>query len=94
MNAIMSYSFPSQRYERIYVLFIKMESDLKHVSPDAFHATHLRQKFDNHLKLSYNTPHFIAVIIALHLNKKLGCAAVHITLKHSTTTLKVKHCIE
>ena len=71
-----------------------MESDLKQVSPDILHATHLIHKFDNHLKVSYNTPHLTAVIIALYLNKKLGCAAVHITLKHSTTTLKVKHCIE
>ena len=48
MNAIMSYYFLSQRYERDYLLIIKMENDLKHASPDAIHATHLSHKFDNH----------------------------------------------
>ena len=47
-----------------------MESDLKHTSPDAIHANHFSHKFDSHLKVSYNTPHFTAVIIALILNLK------------------------
>ena len=71
-----------------------MESDLKHASPDAIHATHLSHKIDNHLKVSYYTPYFTAVIIALHLNYKLGCTAVRITLNRSTTTLKLIRCIE
>ena len=65
-----------------------MESDLKHASADAICATHLSTKFANHLKVSYNKPHFIAVKISLHLHYKLGCVAVHINLKRSTTTLK------
>ena len=44
--------------------------------------------------MSYNTPHFTAVMIALQLNYKSGCAAVHITLKRRLVTLKVIHCIE
>ena len=87
----MSYYFLPQQYERVYVLFIKVESDLKHPSPDATHPSH---KINEHLKVNYNTPHFTAAIIAQHLNYQLGCAAVHITLKRSTTTLKVIHCIE
>ena len=52
MNAIMSYYFLSQRYERDYVLFIKVKNDLKQASPDASHATHLSHKFDNHLEVN------------------------------------------
>ena len=83
----MSFHFLPQRYKRDYVLVIIVESDLKHPSPDAIHAMHLSDEFDNHLKVSYNTPNFPTVIIALHLNHKLGSAAVHITLKRSTTTV-------
>ena len=71
MNAIMSYYFLSQRYERDYVLLIKTENDLQHAPPDAFHATHLSHKLDKHLEVRYSTPHFTAVIIAVHLTKKL-----------------------
>ena len=67
MNAIMSYYFLSQRYQRDYVLSIKEENDLKHVSPDAIHATHLSNKLDNHLETRYSTPHFTAVVITVHL---------------------------
>ena len=55
MNAIMSYYFLSQRYEHDYVLFIRVENDLKHASPDAIHATHLSYKIDNHLEVRYGT---------------------------------------
>ena len=41
INAIMSDYFLSQGYQRNYVLFIKVENDLKHAKPDAVHATHL-----------------------------------------------------
>ena len=68
-----------------------MASDFKDLSPD---ATHLSHKIDEHLKVSYNTPHFTAAIIALHSNYKLGAVTVHITLKRSATTLKVNRCIE
>ena len=84
------YFFP-QRYRRDNVIFIKEESDLIHPSPD---ATHLSHKFDKQMKVSYNTPRLTAVLTALHLNDKLGYAAVHITLKRSKTTLKVIRCIE
>ena len=87
----MSHYFLPQRYERVYNLFIKVENELKHPSPD---ATHLSHKIDEHLKVSYNTSHFTAAIIALHLKYKLGRAAVHITLKRSTTTLNVFRYIE
>ena len=87
----MFYCFLTQRYKRDYLLYIKVKTDLKHPSPD---ATHLSHKFDKHLKVSYNTPHFTAVITALHLNNKWECAAVHITLKRSTTTLKIIRCFE
>ena len=80
-----------QQYERVYILFMKVESDLKHPSLD---ATHLSHKIDKHSKMSYNTPHFTATINALHKNYKLECAAVHITLKCSTTTLKVIRCTD
>ena len=63
MNATMSYYLLSQPYERDYVLFIKMEIDLKHASPDAIHATELSHKIDNH----FSTLHFTAVTITLHL---------------------------
>ena len=68
INAIMSCYFFSQRYERDYVLFIKIETDLKHSSPNAVQATHLSHKFDNLFEVRYNTPHFTAVIIALQLS--------------------------
>ena len=68
----MSYYFLPQRYKRDYVLFINLESDRKHPSPDHFHSMHLSHKIDNQLKVSYNTPHFTAVIIALQINYKLG----------------------
>ena len=71
MNAIMSYYFLSQRYERNYVPFMKVENDLKHASTDANDATHLIHKFDNHLEMRHSTPHFTAVIIAPHLNLRL-----------------------
>ena len=37
MNAIMSYYFLSQRYERDYVIFINVESDMIHASRNAIH---------------------------------------------------------
>ena len=89
MKAFISYYFLSQRYELADVLFVKMENDLKHGSPDAIHATHHSQKIGNHLEVRYNTPHFTAVIIALNSNYKLELAAIHITLKRSTSKLKV-----
>ena len=67
----MSYYFLYQRYKRDYVLFIKLENDLKHTSPDAIQATHLSHKIDNHPHVRYNTPHFTAAIFDLHLNYKL-----------------------
>ena len=72
-------------------IFKKVEIDLKHLSPD---ATHLSHKIDEHLKVSHNTPHFTAAIIALILCYKIGCAELLITLRGSTTTLKVFHCID
>ena len=71
MNANMSYYFLSQRYERFYVLFLKVENDLKHASPDDIHPTHFNHKIDNHLELRYSTPHFTAVVITLNLYHKL-----------------------
>ena len=67
MNAIMSYYFLSQNYKGDYILFIKMKNDLKHASPDAIHTTHLSHKIGNHLEVKNRTPHFTAVIIALHV---------------------------
>ena len=67
----MSYYFLPQRYKRDYVLSMNVDSDLKHQLLHAIHAMHLSHKFDNHLKVSYNTPHFTAVKIALKLNYKL-----------------------
>ena len=85
----MSYYFLSQRYKRDYVLFIKVENDLKHTSPDAFHATHLNPNIDNHPVVKYSTPHFTAATIELHLNYKLESAKDHFTLKRNTSTLKI-----
>ena len=48
MKANMSYHFLSQLYERDYVLFIKVENDINHASPDALYAT-------------YHVPHIIWV---------------------------------
>ena len=67
MNAIMSKHFPSQLYERDYVMLIKVETDPEHASPDAIHATHLSCQLDNHLEVKCSTPDFTAVITALHL---------------------------
>ena len=50
MNAILSYNFLSQVYEHDFVLFRKVENDLKHASPDAIHATQLSHIFDSHLE--------------------------------------------
>ena len=68
MKAIMSNYFLSQPYESDYVLFIKVEKDLKHASPDAIHATHFSHKLDNHLEVKCSAPHCTAVKTALHLN--------------------------
>ena len=89
MNALMFHYFFSQRYERDYVLFIKVENDYKHASLDAIQAMHISHKIDNHLEVRYSTPHFTKVITALHLVYKLEWAAMCITLKHSTSTLEV-----
>ena len=56
MNALMSYYFLSQRYERDYVLFKNVENDIRHVSPDAIHATHLSRELDNQLEVKCSTP--------------------------------------
>ena len=85
----MSYYFLSQQYKRDYVLFIKLENDSKHASPDVLHPTHLSRKIDNHPEVRHSTPHFTAAIIELHLNYKLEGATVHVTLKRSTSTLKI-----
>ena len=66
----MSYYFLLQRYKRDYVLFIKVENDLKHTSPDVIHATHLSHNIDNHPEVRYSTPHFTAAVIKLHLYYK------------------------
>ena len=71
MNAIMSYDFLSQRYERDYAKFIKVENDFKHASTHAIHATHHGHKLGNPLEARCSTPHFNAVLIALHLVYKL-----------------------
>ena len=67
MNAIVSYYFFSQRYELDYVLFIKVESDLEHASPNAIHAKHRSHKIENHLEVRSSKPHFTALITTLHL---------------------------
>ena len=67
----MSYYILPQRYERDYLLFIKVEIGLKHASPDAIHATHLSHIFDNHPEVRSSTAHFTAATIKLHLNYKL-----------------------
>ena len=67
LNAITSYHFVSQPYERDYVIFRSVETDIKHAPIDAIHATHLSYKRGNHLDMRGSTPHFTAVIIALHL---------------------------
>ena len=85
----MSYYFLPQRYKRNYVLFMKVENDLKHTSPDAIHATRLSHNIDNHPEVRYRTPHFTAAIIELHLIYKLERATVDVNLKCSTTTLKI-----
>ena len=66
MNAIMSYYFLSQLFERDYVIFIKVEKDFKQPSSHDIHATHLSHKLDNHLEVRSRTPHFTAVV-AVHL---------------------------
>ena len=71
MNAIMSYYFLSHQRERDYVLFITVKNEFKHASTDAFRATHISHKIDNHLEVRYSTPHFTAVEIALDVNYKL-----------------------
>ena len=68
----MYHYFLPQRYKRDYVLFIKVENDLRHTSLDAIHATHFSHNIDNHPEVSYSTPHFTAAIIELHLNYKLA----------------------
>ena len=83
MNAIMSYYFLSQQYERDHVIFINVENDMMHAS---INATHLSHESINHLEVKGSTPHFTAVIIALHLFYVLKRAAAHITLKHSSFT--------
>ena len=60
----LSFYFLLQRYKRDYVLFIKVENDLKHTSPDAIHAT---QNVDKHPEVKYSTPQFIAAIMEMHL---------------------------
>ena len=80
---------PPQRYKRNYVLFITMENDLEHTSPGAIHATHLSHNIDNHPEVRYNTPHFTAAIIDLHLNYKIEWATEHVSLKRSISTLKI-----
>ena len=67
----MSYYFFYQLYERDYALFTNVENDNQHASINAFHATHLSHKLENHLALTYSTPHSTVVIIALHLVCKL-----------------------
>ena len=67
----MSHYFLPQRYKSDYVLFIKVENDLKHTSPDAMDATHLSHNIDNHSEVRYSTPHFNADINELRLNYKL-----------------------
>ena len=67
MNAIMSYYFLSQRYERDFVIFINVENDMIHASPNAINATHLSHELDNHLDVTYSTAHFTAAKIALDL---------------------------
>ena len=66
MNAIMSYYFLSQRYERNYVQFKNVEIDIRHASLDAIHATHLSHELDNQLEVRCSTLHFNAVIFALY----------------------------
>ena len=82
MNAIMSYYFLSQRYEREYSLFKKVENDLKHDSLNAIHATPLSHKFDNHLEVKYKTPHFTAVIIALRLKIRVSRNTHHSRMQY------------
>ena len=89
MNAIMFYYFLPQRYERDYLILIKVWKDFKHASTHAIYATHLSHKLGNHLEAKYSTPHFTAVITPLYLVYKLEWGAIRITLKHSTHTLKV-----
>ena len=89
VNAIMSYYFLYEEYERDYVIFKNVKNDKKHASINAYHATHLSHKFDNHLEVRCSTPHFNAVIIALRVSYKLEWAAIHIALEHTTATLKV-----
>ena len=71
MNAIISYYFHSQRYEREYVNIINVENEMIHATPNAIHATHHSHDLDTHLEVRCKTPHFTAVLIALHLFCKL-----------------------
>ena len=89
MNAIMSYNFLSQRYERDNVKLIKVEADMIHASILAKHTTHFSLELDNHLEVRCSTPHITAVIIALHLFYKLEWVATNFTLKHITAMLNV-----
>ena len=51
MNAIMSYYFLSERYERDYVFFLNWENDIKHALINANYATHFSQKINNQLRV-------------------------------------------
>ena len=90
----MSYYFLPQRYKRDYALFKKMENDLKHTSLDAINATHLSHYIDNHPEVRYSTPHFTAAKIERQLIYKYDWATVHVTLKRSTSTLKINISIQ
>ena len=79
----MSYYFLSERYERDYVLFLKVEKDLEYASPDAIHAMHPSHKFDNRPEVRYSTPHITAAIIELHLNYKLVSCSTHHSKAHN-----------
>ena len=85
----MSHYFLPQRCKREFVLFIKVEKDLKHTSLEAIHAPHLNHYIDKHPEVRCSKPHLTSALIERHSKNQLEQATLHVTLNPSTFTLEL-----